>query len=145
MIKIRVKINTTFSKLWQKFATVKNELYNLRQKVFIFLCEFLSNMVLWLKGGLSGKYKTKFFKEECFLYKSVYKINVGWFFLSSLLILWNSKKLNKTDLLYLITVCQTNNTIKRTIILPCTILAGKMTFHTINHSSVLVSILPTFG
>ena len=32
-----------------------------------------------------------------------------------------------------------------TIILPCTILAGKLTFHTINHSSPLVSILPTFG
>ena len=33
----------------------------------------------------------------------------------------------------------------RTIILPCTIVAGKITFHTINHSSVLVSILPAFG
>ena len=33
----------------------------------------------------------------------------------------------------------------RTIILPCTILAGKITFHTINHSSVIVSILPAFG
>ena len=30
------------------------------------------------------------------------------------------------------------------LILPCTILAGKITFHTVNYSSVLISILPAF-
>ena len=100
LTKIRVKINTKFSKLRQKFATLLKTNYIISGKKFSFsLREVLSDMVLWLKGVSSEKYKTTFFEEKCFLYKSIYKINVRWFFLSSLPILLNSKKMNKTDLL----------------------------------------------